>query len=145
MDAEKGVQPKRQSRIPKASHPSIDDSPLHFSFKHIDLDSNTKFKFCDCPTEFLYAFFSEIKRMSSWSVAEFCEFDQGRHSHFINFDETTEPDGFPSLGEQLDPEVFWQFSIDHKKPWRVHGFFLDSTFFIVWLDPQHRLDSKSKA
>ncbi len=33
----------------------------------------------------------------------------------------------------------WQFQIETNKYGRIHGIFIDDVFFIVWLDPNHRL------
>lgn len=131
------------TRIPKQEAPSLDSSPVTFSFKHLDLGSNSKFHLQECDVAFLHSLLENLKQMSSWTVAELCDYENGKHSHHIHFDQTTEPDGFPALlDHQLEPEYFWQFSLDPKTFWRVHGFILDSTFFIVWLDPQHKLYRK---
>ena len=128
-------------RIPRPAHPIIDESPVRFSFKYLDLISE-KFAFELCDREFLRCLLEEFKRLSARSVSEFCEYDNERHSHFITFADTTEPGGFPGLEDQIEPEVFWQFSLVCNCPWRVHGFFVDSVFYVVWLDPEHRLDGQ---
>ena len=143
MSAPGGIPPgaSRRDRIPKVSPPHlIDGATIQFSFKHLDLESNDKFNVDRCGRDFLRALLEEIKRMSSWTVAHFCEYDNERHGHYINFGDTTEPEGFRQLEEQLEPELFWQFSVQPNKPWRVHGFLIDATFFIVWLDPEHLLE-----
>lgn len=130
---------ERQPRIP-APHPIIDTSPVIFSFKYLDVDDNEKFQFRHCDLEFLERLIKELKRLSSWTVSDFCEFDNERHSHQIIFEQTLEPNGFTNLNEQVEPEVPWQFGIRPDREWRVHGFFIDSVFYVVWLDPLHNLN-----
>ncbi len=135
-----GATNHRLPRIPKP-HPTTNENPLVFSFKHLDLDSNTKFRLNLCTHEFLGALFKEVKR--PWTVDRFCEFDNERHSHFIYFEDTTEPNGFPGLNEQLEPEFFWQIALQGDWKWRIHGFLIDAIFYIVWLDPNHLLDTSN--
>lgn len=40
------------------------------------------------------------------------------------------------LRDTVEP---YQFSLSSHVNGRVHGFFLDHVFHIVWLDPNHRL------
>ena len=40
--------------------------------------------------------------------------------------------------EEYD-EAAWQFSISANEHGRVHGFLIDNVFYVVWLDPEHRL------
>lgn len=61
------------------------------------------------------------------------------HNHKIDFSNTTEPAGFVHLPEQVEPEEYWQFAVQEHHTWRVHGFFIASVFYIVWLDPDHQL------
>ena len=119
--------------------PVLDTSPVTFSFKYLDVQGNAKFLFQHCDGEFLEHLILELQRLSAGTVSEFCEYDHERQSHAIRFGETTEPAGFTHLGEQVEPEEFWQFGFRRDRPWRVHGFFIDSVFYIVWLDPHHRL------
>ena len=83
--------------------------------------------------------------MSHWPMGQFRSYEH-RYSHEIGFEDTSEKGGFPDLGEQLETDDAWQFAVDVSKPeglWRVHGFFIDSTFYIVWLEEHHRLYPKS--
>lgn len=59
--------------------------------------------------------------------------------HLIRWDETSEPDGFARLPAHLREVEPYQFSIMEHKHGRVHGFFIDEVFHIVWIDPAHDL------
>lgn len=126
-------------RIPRAEHPTADLSAVTFSFKYLDLDTNAKFGMNGCDRGFLSEFLRELHRLSQGTVSEFCEYESRRHSHHILFAQTSEPNGFVHLPEQVEPEEYWQFAVSEDHNWRVHGFFIDSVFYIVWLDPLHQL------
>ncbi len=81
----------------------------------------------------------ELQKYTGQAVCDFCNYDHQRHSHQIDFEHTTEPNGF-GLNEQLGTEDSWQFALRADKGWRVHGFFIDASFYVVWLDEHHLLD-----
>ena len=60
--------------------------------------------------------------------------------HPIDFARTASPDGFtllpPALQEEVEP---MQFTISKNEHGRVHGFFIQDVFHVVWLDPEHQL------
>lgn len=117
--------------------PLASAEPLVFSLKF--LTSTDKFSLERCSQAFLLAVLREIQKYTGSAVCDFCNYDHERHSHRIDFPTTTEPDGF-GLDEQLGTEDSWQFAVHPSLGWRVHGFFIDDTFFVVWLDEYHRLD-----
>jgi hypothetical protein len=66
--------------------------------------------------------------------------------HSFDFSGTTEPDGFRNLEDELREELPWQFAVCPDMPahqphgaWRVYGFILQDTFYVVWLDTEHQL------
>jgi len=62
-------------------------------------------------------------------------------AHSIDWKDTTEKEGFSFLPEQLQSLPPWQFEISSNEHGRVHGFFIDRTFFVVWIDSNHSLYS----
>jgi hypothetical protein len=130
------------AHIPRP-HPTIDESPVTLSFKYLDLESNQKFGINQCSTEFLAALLQELHAICQGQVCDLAEFNNRRHSHKLDFLQTTEPNGFVHLGEQIEPEEYWQFAVQENHTWRVHGFFIASVFYLVWLDPDHRLCTAS--
>jgi hypothetical protein len=132
------------ARRNKAHTPAIplvvvpDAKTLQFSFKHLDLE-NPKFPVNVCTADFWMAFARELHRYSQLPVDEFTDANNDDHRHFIFFEETSVPHGFSHLDtEQVGWLEPWQFQIGVER-WRVMGFVLDDTFFIVWLDPRHAL------
>jgi hypothetical protein len=77
-------------------------------------------------------------------VGEFQDQNNKEHRHVIDFESTTEKDGFIAA-PGMDPDQLayleaWQFGVCPGQDWRVHGFIADDTFYVVWLDPLHRLN-----
>jgi len=61
--------------------------------------------------------------------------------HGIVWLDTTEPNGFGIPNEDMLVNVPYQFQISANEYGRVHGFFSENVFYIVWLDPEHNLYS----
>lgn len=62
--------------------------------------------------------------------------------HQIDFrDNRVTEDNFGNLGTDLGDDA-WQFQLTSNEHGRVHGFFIESVFYIVWLDPKHELYSQ---
>lgn len=59
-------------------------------------------------------------------------------AHSLDWARTSKPDGFAHLNEQFRAMEAYQFQLSKHKG-RVHGFFVDVTFHVVWLDPDHNL------
>jgi hypothetical protein len=53
--------------------------------------------------------------------------------------EATSEDNFGLPNEEQLVDTPYQFSVSSNEHGRVHGFFIDETFYIVWLDPNHLL------
>ena len=129
--------------IPKAQ-PIEDRRLVRFSFEYLDTDGNPKFRLDACSQEYLRSLLTALRGLSTRTPSDLlAEWVDSYRAHRIDFDETTEPDGFSQLGEQLARDEAWQFSPDIQKEWRVHGLLIDDVFFVVWLDPSHKLYNKS--
>jgi hypothetical protein len=61
-------------------------------------------------------------------------------AHPIHFDEArVSADGFGIPGGAEYDRSAFQFSISSNEYGRVHGFMIDTTFYVRWFDPEHRL------
>lgn len=60
-------------------------------------------------------------------------------AHPIDWEHTSEKNGFSQLNEQLQLFKPYQFSISANAHGRIHGFVSSSVFYVIWLDPEHRL------
>jgi hypothetical protein len=59
-------------------------------------------------------------------------------SHLIKWEETTE-DSFGLPGEDQLVDCPWEFSLSANEYGRVHGFIIETRFYVVWLDKDHHL------
>lgn len=133
-----GVVPGKSSNIPKP--PIQAAGVIRFSFKYLDLVSNQKFGIHQCAEGYLAKLLERLKDLSSLSEMEFrASRSSSLRAHQIDWERTSEPNGFLSLNEQLRALRAWQFEITSNAHGRVHGFLLEDTFFVVWVDPAHQL------
>lgn len=130
---------KLHSKKQIVARPPSDAQTLTFSFKYLELNS-TKFHFDGCEITHFVKAFERLQNVSARTKGEMIQDrSDALRSHEIKWNETTEPNGFAHLNEQLKSCTPWQFSISSNKYGRVHGFWIDSVFFIVWFDFLHKL------
>jgi hypothetical protein len=136
---------------PKIQKPTVkpDQKKVRFSFEHLQPD-HPKFLLTECNEAYLQALLREILRYQNCTVDQFMDMPNEDRRHPISFrDCTTEPLGFPDIDpseEDLWTDDPWQFGLPGVRGtpsfgWRVHGFIAGNIFYVVWLDPCHRLDS----
>lgn len=129
--------PKPHGKIPAVPEVKI-ASTLRFSFKLFQ--QNDKFSLGHCGDGYLPQFVVRLKGLSGLTVHEFRTNRSGAlRAHQIDFSETSEPQGFHELNEQLRGLEAWQFQITANEHGRVHGILLDETFYVVWIDAAHQL------
>ncbi|MBH3353832.1 hypothetical protein B2J73_16215 [Stutzerimonas stutzeri] len=124
----------------KAGNP---ESPrlLSFSFRYMDRQ-HQKFDYSGRDAAYFCKVIERLSALSSLTVQQLhAERSPALRAHPIAWDDTTEPEGFGHLNEQLRESRPYQFSISSNAHGRVHGFFLDHVFYVVWLDPNHKLYS----
>jgi hypothetical protein len=107
----------------------------------LDLLSNPKFSLDRCADGFLDKLLSRLRDVCQITVQEFRTSKNSKtlRAHTINWDETSEKEGFTCLNAQLRDNEPWQFALTANVHGRVHGFLIDSIFFVVWIDPDHQL------
>ena len=116
---------KKQSIVPEC---------ISFSFKYLD---NEKFGYSR-EDNYFKAFLERLCAISQMTTKELINSNsKAIRSHPVNWLETNIKVGFSHLGDELQSETAWQFSISSNKYGRVFGFMIDTVFYIVWLDHQH--------
>ncbi len=111
---------------------------IAFSYKYLQ-EEHPKFSIRQRDIQYLIALLSRLKDLSSLSVQEL----KGNSSktlrcHPIDWKDTSENSfGIPNEEQLVDGP--YQFSLSANKHGRVHGFFIEQVFYIVWLDPEHQL------
>jgi hypothetical protein len=111
---------------------------LRFSFKYFTHDDELS------PQVFAEAYLPKLlerlKGLSSWTLKQFTGTTvKAIRNHSITWSETSRPNGFTHLPEQIREGNAWQFSISANEHGRVHGLLVGSTFYVVWLDCNHNL------
>ncbi len=135
-----GKPPHQRGKIPAQNPPA--DENLVFSFRHLDLISNPKFSIKRCKDGYLQKFLERLKTLNTITVRDFRENkSKSFRSHTHDWSSTTERGGFSFLNDQLRALPGWQFEISSNEHGRIHGFLIDRTFFVVWIDPDHLLYS----
>ena len=114
-------------------------SKLSFSFRYMDRQHN-KFSYSEREAGYFCKVLERLSVLCDKTVLEVqAERSSALRAHPIEWDHTSEPTGFSHLNEQLRESRPYQFSISSNAHGRVHGFFIDHVFYVVWLDPDHRL------
>jgi hypothetical protein len=123
--------------------PLVDKNPIlkglvKFSFKYLIKD-NPKFDYLNASADYFAKFLERLKALSTMTIQDF----RNNHSkalrcHPIDWQDTTE-NGFGLPQEEQLVDQPFQFSVSSNEYGRVIGFFIDDTFYIVWLDLRHLL------
>jgi hypothetical protein len=119
---------------------TINPSGLKFSFKYLDFN-NDKFTLAHADDSHAEEFFNRAKHVCDINIGDFAG-SHTLHSHPIKWDHPriTEK-SFPFENDQLHDKA-WQFAISGLA--RIHGALVGDIFFVVWLDPAHKLFRSKK-
>ena len=127
-----------QGRVHKRNE--LPDDLLRFSFRH--LAANEKFGHAHASDgdAYLGQLLERLQSLSGMKLSEFrTNKDKALRAHTHRWPDTTEKAGYSHLTEQLRDCEPWQFQLSVNEHGRVHGILIDEVFYVVWLDPQHRL------
>lgn len=109
------------------------------TFSYLFYARTRKFEISDCTATWFEALLDWMRSISSLRPQEvLSNRSNALRAHPIDFSRTSEPKGFDHLNPQLRGYPPYQFQLS-KERGRVHGFFIDLVFYVVWLDPHHRL------
>lgn len=112
---------------------------ISFSFRYLQND-NQKFSIQNRDARYFESLLVRLRDLSTLTLAEIINNrSKSLRCHLINWKDTTEPNGFGIPNEEQIVISAYQFQISSNKHGRVHGFFLENIFYIVWLDPNHNL------
>jgi len=139
---------------PIVTTPIISNSQLVISYDYLDLNNKKYNMQALGDNKTIIQFYKEYYK----KMKEYCEYENfkkfisenGRyrdknHIHQIDWkDSRIREDNFTSLSSNLMQQIksdCWQLGINNNG-FRVHGFFIENVFYIVWLDPLHNLYEK---
>jgi hypothetical protein len=82
-----------------------------------------------------------VRELSALSLTEFRSSATGTlRVHPIDFRDPRVSVRSFGIAPQVNADLrAWQFSVSANAHGRVHGFLLEDTFFVRWLDPRHNL------
>lgn len=142
----KKIKSPKNSKNEKFPIPKNNDiGYLKFSFKHLDIDNN-KFEIPHHNDGYFRKLLERKKELSKFTIKEL----RNNHSNSLRFHKIDfKSKGVSEIGfginSQLDiDENSYQFQISSNEYGRVHGFLIDTTFYIVWLDRSHKLFPSQK-
>lgn len=117
-----------------------DQSLLRFSFRYLDA-THPAFDVRRRGGDYFRLLLTRLRELSSLSVSQFCSRRMGTlRVHQIDFtDPRVAVSGF-DLPHVAEADLKgWQFALSANEHGRVHGFLSGDTFYVRWLDPDHRL------
>ncbi len=81
-----------------------------------------------------------LKDLSSWTVQRFTsEYNKTLRNHKHTWEKTARPEGYVHLNAAYRELEGWQFCLTANEHGRVHGVIIDDTFYVIWLDCNHRM------
>lgn len=111
---------------------------VSFSFKYLDTN-NYKFAYRSQSINYWTTLLDRLKALSDLTALELIRNrSQALRCHPIDWSTTSES-GFGIPSEEQLVQVPYQFSLSSNAHGRIHGFFIEEVFHIVWLDPNHLL------
>ncbi len=131
--------------------PSTINKKIIFSFEYLDT-KNSKYSMSQISDnrislQFHNEFFKVLKDYSQEEnfrkkIREDGRYRDRHHIHEIDWnDKQIKESNFTCLNSKLMEQVkddCWQLGIN-ATTFRIHGFFIENVFYIVWLDPFHQL------
>lgn len=120
---------------------STSDDLLRFSFKYYD-PGHSEFRCDGCPPQYFRKLLDRIKALSQEKVGTLTGGRSNPTTRFHRIDfaaDRVSVGGFGIPGREEYDEDARQFSISANEHGRVHGFLIVKVFYVVWLDPDHKL------
>lgn len=133
-----------KSKTVKAIIPDINDL-ISFSFKYLDFN-NEKFNIEKTSENYFISVVEKLKNLSTFNKKELLNnHSKALRFHQIDFkDDSVSEDFFGIPKEDEIVDIPYQFQISSNEHGRVHGFFINNIFYIVWFDRNHNLYPSKK-
>jgi len=112
--------------------------PILFNFKHLYC-SHEKFDYSECEPHYFHSLLKRFKDISPMTREQLtkAQVKKTLRFHPIDFHQDRVSEENFGLGDDIGEDA-WQFSLS-RRTGRIHGFFVENVFYIVWLDPGHKL------
>ena len=116
------------------------DAKIHFRFDFFDA-YHTFFNGSVADFDWARGLILRLSELQDLTVSFFktnVRFKKLQYVHPITWEKTRlDSFGIDHQSPDLDEDA-WQFGLS-KTNGRVHGFFINNFFYVVWIDPEHRL------
>jgi len=109
---------------------------IKYSFKYLQVSKKYDYRKCD--SHYFQALFDRLRDISNLKLKELPSKSKTLKYHEIKWGDTTE-EGFSSINPEIWAGSSYQFSLSKNELGRVHGFIIETVFYIVWLDVDHNL------
>lgn len=135
----------RKTQLPSANSgikrtPIAPYKGLSFSYKFLQTD-HQKFSIQNRDSIYLVALLERLRNLSALTALDLkTNRSASLRCHPIDWTDTSEI-CFDIPNEEQLVDTPYQFSVSSNEHGRVHGFFIEEVFYIVWLDPAHQLYS----
>ncbi len=106
------------------------------SFKHLNLTD--KFTPKGREAEYIITALGRMREMCKLKPQELKQSGKVWRCHTIKWDETSEPKGYEAMPKSFQDSEPMQISLG-KADGRLQGYFVGSTFYVVWFDAHHQL------
>ncbi|WP_377155911.1 hypothetical protein ACFJIX_27700 [Roseateles sp. UC29_93] len=131
---------ERRPAVPASTFHALPDGMLHFSFRLLHSTGKFGHEQVTAAAPYLSTLLDRLRGLSTMRPDEFRRNrDRAWRIHPVQWSETTEKNGFKHLPSEMQQYVAWQFQLTANEHGRVHGILVEDVFYIVWLDPEHRL------
>jgi len=130
-----------KNRKIKKTSTTKETKKISFSFKYLD-SNHSKFSIDLQNTIYWQTLINRLKDLSGLTRLELIQnSSKALRCHKIDWKDTSEKSfGLPNEEQLVD--IPYQFSVSSNEHGRIHGFFIQEVFYIVWLDPEHKLYSR---
>jgi hypothetical protein len=132
---------KKQSRLENSvgiRATKLKPEGVSFSFKFLDANHD-KFTCRSQSVNYWLTLLDRLKALSDMTALELIRNrSQALRCHPIDWAMTSE-NGFGIPAEDQLVQIPYQFSLSSNEHGRIHGFFIEEVFYIVWFDPKHLL------
>ena len=140
--------PKFKLTIPRKNKSSsiksvgFKEKKISFNFHYLN-EIKYKFEYKNRDANYFCKLIEKIKTLSNYTRLELeqnVRLKTSLHYHQIDFSDkkvTENEFNFNMSGDLCDDA--WQFSLTVNAHGRVHGFYIENVFHVVWFDPDHKL------
>ena len=140
---------KINKSIPPSANTSISEAKksaerrvtelFNFSLKYLD-HQHEKFNYTRHDAVYFCEVLNRLKNLCSLTKQEILSNrSSALRVHPIDWNDTSVKEGFNFPNHEQIIDVPYQFAVSSNEYGRIHGFFIYNTFYIVWLDKEHKL------